>query len=295
MKISPTTFGAWSVCLGAILTCGQLTYCDEPTAQKSDGDRVHEFAVQESASYEIKIEGHDAPLTQAAEPVLRWSNVVRNRTFGETYIWTKDGCARAIISIYAIVSGKLISAECQSLSEDPLTTNRNGKKLWAPETPGVEFRELPNVPPPAANPRTRLLQLNRIARQFRAEFAPHTAPEEFNRLRLLPKPLFRYDSTDSTIIDGGVYGFVESTDPEVLLIIEARVDKDGRRFWVYSPARSRHDHLKVFLKNNLVWEVEQLAPPWQNIRDPAKPYFGCRLDRLMTVDEVETVLGPSSD
>ena len=43
-------------------------------------------------------------------------------------------------------------------------------------------------------------------------------------MRLLPQPLYRYESTDPEVIDGAVFSFVTSagTDPEILLVIEAR-------------------------------------------------------------------------
>jgi hypothetical protein len=43
-------------------------------------------------------------------------------------------------------------------------------------------------------------------------------------LRLLPHPLYRYESTDPDVVDGALFAFVTSagTDPEALLAIEAR-------------------------------------------------------------------------
>ena len=130
--------------------------------------------------------------------------------------------------------------------------------------------------------------MNALARQFRGEFSPHTAPDKSSRLRLLSKPMFRYQSTDEQIVDGAVYGFVDSTDPEMLLLIEAHRSDTGIS-WVYSPARSRHDPLRLYHRGELVWQVPRLAPPWQNIRDPNQPYFNLQLERLLPPDQWQQI------
>jgi hypothetical protein len=38
----------------------------------------------------------------------------------------------------------------------------------------------------------------------------------------LAQPLFRYESIDPDLVDGALFAFVTSTDPEALLVIEAR-------------------------------------------------------------------------
>ena len=42
------------------------------------------------------------------------------------------------------------------------------------------------------------------------------------RLRLLAQPIYRYENTKGDLIDGGFFAFVQGTDPEVFLLIEAR-------------------------------------------------------------------------
>lgn len=253
------------------------------------GDRVHEFAATESGRYEIRFAGDPLAFDRTPRSLLRWSNAVRNRAFGDTYIWTHKGCAKAIVSLYVIVDRNLVSAECQSLASKPLEMKRDGQSVWTPKEAGVKWKQLQGVGVPAAKAFQRLVRMNAIARQFKADFAPHTSPEEFTQLRLLPKPLYRYESTDPEVIDGAVYGFVDSTDPEVLLVIEAR-EQDGKRFWVYSPARSRHDHLRVYYKNAIVWDQPSLAPPWPNMRDPNKPYCSLRLKDYIDATAISALL-----
>ena len=255
------------------------------TLEPSLGDLVHELADKEVGRYEITLQEQDVVLTRAPRSVLRWSNATRNSTFGDTYIWTNEGCARAIVSIFAIGAPlRSLAAECQSLTDGAFTMRRDDIVVWSPAKSGVAFEQVNGVRQPAGTPTSRLVQMNAIARRFRAEFAPHTTPDEFTQLRLLSKPLFRYDSKREDVLDGAVYGFVDATDPELLLVIEARRNGEETS-WVYSPARSRHDHLRLYLNGTLVWDVPRLSPPWPNIRDPSKPYFNLRLEKLIPPED----------
>ncbi|MFK8112349.1 MAG: hypothetical protein AB8B91_09110 [Rubripirellula sp.] len=127
--------------------------------------------------------------------------------------------------------------------------------------------------------------MNAIARRHRAEVSFHTTPDAFSRLRLLSKPIFRYDSQNDVILDGAVYGFVDATDPEMLLVIEAR-RHEGKTSWLYSPARSRHDQMRLYLGDDIVWDLPALAPPWVNVRDPKKSYFNVHWKTLAGPSEL---------
>jgi hypothetical protein len=261
------------------LSNGGLTLGQE--AANETAHLVHQFADKEVEQYRFSRAGESAPLKLVPRSLLRWSNVTTNRTYGDTYVWTDRGCPRVIISVFAIVSDRSsVAAECQSLSQDAFSMFRNDQLVWTPNGSGVDFRPLKSFGKPAKTETARSVQMNRIARQFRAEFSPHTAPDEFTQLRLLNRPLFRYQSEDPEIVDGAIYGFVDATDPEMLLVIEGR-KMDGETAWFYSPARSRHDQIRLYLNEQLVWDVPRLAPPWEQIRNPDRTYFNLRLEKII--------------
>lgn len=56
------------------------------------------------------------------------------------------------------------------------------------------------------------------------------------RLRGLPQPIFRYGSRDPEVLDGAIFAFVEGTEPELLLAIEARKTANGFE-WQYAIGR----------------------------------------------------------
>ena len=245
-----------------------------------DSEEVHEFADREVDQYVFVNDAGKEIYQRHPKSLLRWSNATRFTTYGDTYVWTDRGCAKAIVSIFAVGEPRnSIAAECQSLSGEPFKMRRGETVVWAPKEKGVEFKKLNSHGTPGKTVAARGIQMSRIARDFRAEFAPHTAPDQFTQLRLLSRPLYRYQSSNPDIVDGAVYGFVNATDPELLLVLEARRDGDDL-FWHYAPARSRHDQIRLYLDQKLVWDSPSLAPPWNQIRNPTGTYFNLRLERI---------------
>ena len=62
---------------------------------------------------------------------------------------------------------------------------------------------------------------------------------------------------DSNVVDGAVFAYVWSngTDPEILLLLECRREKDGMLTWKYGPARFTHRGLRVEHGGQEVWKV----------------------------------------
>ena len=87
----------------------------------------------------------------------------------------------------------------------------------------------------------------------------------------MTRPIFRYESTDPQVLDGAIFAFVRGTDPELLLLIEAR-RTDGKAVWQFAPARMNSIQFRLLHKSREVWSVPQIAPPWINVQDRSKPY-----------------------
>ena len=89
-------------------------------------------------------------------------------------------------------------------------------------------------------------------------------------LRLLPQPIYRYESEDPKLLDGGVFAFVQGTDPEVLLLLEA-ARKAGDAVWMYGFVRRSSGVLEARHRDKPVWS----SPSAANRTDPTQPeiYF----------------------
>src|SRR5262249_15231950 len=125
--------------------------------------------------------------------------------------------------------------ELVSLSGGPVKAEANDGRQWSPKQPGLELRRLPESPLPAATEGERLRQLEKLARRFSGGQMTESG-ELSGELRLLPRPLLRYADPEAGLLDGALYALAIGTNPEVLIVLEAR--RDGRvAAWHYGLAR----------------------------------------------------------
>ena len=124
----------------------------------------------------------------------------------------------------------------------------------------MDFRYVPDAPTPAATAAARLRQMKTLAERFSAKLLPDpNRGAKHEVLRLLPKPLYRYDLTKATrtdppLRDGGMFAFAMGTDPEVVLLLEA-VERQNKTVWQYAFARATAWPAEASLGDRVVWSV----------------------------------------
>jgi hypothetical protein len=234
--------------------------------------KAAEFAAAEAVRYEIRYADRGKrTLKLLPQPVLRWSNPLSGEVHGSVVLWTNDGCPEAIASIYQFFNRKQLNVELVSLSEVPLRANRNARLRWSPQA-GVEFVALPGGPDPATTADRRQLQMRVLARKFTGYLAePGEADDKWTELRLMAKPLHRYEATNGSGREGALFALVTTNDPEILLLIESRKGRGGRE-WVWAAARMHFRPLQLKLADRVVWNVPAAAPPWDKVRGPEGQY-----------------------
>ena len=73
-------------------------------------------------------------------------------------------------------------------------------------------------------------------------------------LRLLTQPLHRQEKQVGDALDGALFTFVTGTDPELMLVIEARsAENEDKPVWHYSAARFTDLSLTLRYKNVELW------------------------------------------
>jgi hypothetical protein len=189
----------------------------------------------------IDEKGARAPASITPEPLHRWTDPTREFSGGALWAWRHAGRPVAVIAIE--LYGKAWSYEFVSLSTRRLTAD-DGRLHWGPSRAGVKFQAIPGAPAPAADEAGRLLQMRELARFFEArEFwgGRHHA------LRLLNQPIDRYADAASGVVDGTLFIFANGTNPEILLLVEARRQGDAPAKWSYAaaPLGKAEVHLKL--------------------------------------------------
>ena len=207
-----------------------------------------EYAIYRDASRKERVELRREPVLVCSNPTREGGDggsscgpaVAAPRSSACSFRSRRSGRASSITS--------LIHCRCQySTCRDSGRTLRRGRR-WL----RVSSWQHCGAPPPARSAAQRLSQMRALARDFSASTKDRN--QRHLELRPLPQPLFRYESTDPDVLDGALFAFVTSTDPEALLIIEARkpAPADGA-LWQYAICRMtdlelhmRHKGKEVF-------------------------------------------------
>jgi hypothetical protein len=227
---------------------------DEPKGTLTRDERQQRLAFLNKtlADYVFEVD-RDPPLslTSPQEPVLAFTNPVRSEVGGATFFLLRQRRPMAAASISIRPQGRVVH-EFTLLGDEPIAARRQGKVAWSPRKNGRSFASIEGVEAPAASAALRLAQMRSLARQFRVRVLRANPFEA----RLLPQPLSRYANPDAKSQDGAVFAFVEVTDPEVFLMLEARAeDAHPKGHWLFSLARMTSQPIEVHQDDRLIWAV----------------------------------------
>ena len=227
---------------------------------KPEPDRKEQLRFFKEKATELAVFlGPDAksPQPLTSEPVLRYSNPEREigSLDGATYLWLDGTRPIAAVSFSIRKLNNAAYRECTSLTSVPLQCRADETAVWSPKTGGLLARPLADTPAPAATKTQRLTQMRTLARRFSAT-CHNSRTDEPTELRLLPQPIYRFEDERAGILDGALFAFVVSNDPELLLLLEA-VSSKGRTEgeWRYSLARMSSLKETIRLDDKEIWTV----------------------------------------
>ncbi|MBC8354335.1 MAG: hypothetical protein H8E66_20260 [Planctomycetes bacterium] len=243
-----------------VLIATMLTAQSSPereSVETAEAREAIELARVEVATYGFYLgEARETKFQLGPEPILRWTNHLRRRFYGDVFIWTYNGRPEAVATITNSYGGyHAIETETHSLSLSKFTATRGDQPMWHPMSAGIELASVPDAPAVADAATRRLLQMRGIVRQFSAVSSP--GPQQL-QLRLLSQPVYRYASTVPDVIDGAMFVFANGTDPEIFLLLEARRTSEITS-WQFAIARfNSHVALRVDYDEQSVWAVPRL-------------------------------------
>jgi hypothetical protein len=251
----------WLIVTLAILATG-LVRADEPGSPAVAGEKGIKVSgwqpIFKQMAEDYRIAPAERPeqlLELHPQPVFRWSQPVRGGDDGAVFLWLEDGRPAAVGTIFAWPQSdglRVVQHEFHSFSTGPIDAVWRGGTVWSPAA-GVEPVPVPDAPEPAATASHRLRQIKAIA----AGFSANSIDGDGGRweLRLLSKPLYRFEpKTTDVVLDGALFTLTQGTDPEVLLLIEARRSGD-RHQWHYVCGRFSDYRLQVRYHDREVWNA----------------------------------------
>lgn len=193
------------------------------------------------------VTGPDKPFQLVPEPLITFENPVSQVWDGLMFVWTDRGRPVAAMKCYYHSLNKRWGRTFVSLATEriELAGGDGKKKVWTPQQAGLSFAPLPNGDKPAADARRRLTQMRDIARRFTMIDRWGLKEPTDWQLRLLPTPLYRYESPEEGVVDGAMFGYVVNS-PEALVLVEARKTEEGLA-WHYAACRFTRFEVTVSL------------------------------------------------
>lgn len=229
---------------------GTLAQADPPIAE------LLKLHTHEAEAYRIfRDRGRTLPLELETKPIFSWTNLVGEHTqYGHLYAWSYAGRPEVIGTMFSTRASsprqRILIHEFHTLATRQLfpETPENSAFQWTPER-GITLAALGDAPSVAESSSQRRQQMRKLARSFAAE--SRTRDGQTWGLRLLPRPLLEFEPSSEEVLEGALFAMVSSagTDPEVLLMIEARHPPDGKT-WAWHGAALRFSDKELTVKYN---------------------------------------------
>jgi hypothetical protein len=250
------------------------------SAEKQNIEAAFTMTREAARNYEFGIRGVDQPAVLREQPILRWSNPERGQVYGNVFLWTNRGRPVVVGSLFKWFSPfKHMSHEFHSLSVGEIAAKNELREVWRSAQPGVVFAAVPDAPAVATTPAGRQTQMRQLARQFTAR----TIDREGLKLELrqLTQPVYRYelDKNSADLLDGALFVFVQGTDPDVWLLLEAFKSADqSAPQWQFAVARMNSIEITVEHNGRQAWHCDIL--PFRDVATTHKlPYTSFKIDK----------------
>lgn len=255
LAVAPVAPSVW----GQAGTTGNSTEGQPSDAEPSRSDQLYAQFAKSAADLRIQT-AEERPFELDETPLFRFSS--EGKVFGSVYVWKDADKRLAVIGTVGsipIQQSDYEFIELHLLKDKPITPLQiigRPSKVWSPDVSQLSMRPLPDAPPVAKSPTSRLVQMKALSRRFASSMR---SDGQNNQLRLLPAPLFRYSDSKETH-DGALFAFVwdKGTDPELLLRIET-IEVDGEPLWHYQPVRFTWRELELKHQDEQVWAVDEFV------------------------------------
>jgi hypothetical protein len=232
---------------------------------KKDDESAERLAEMKQIAHGFKFAVVDGVNRTPAElgpaPSHRWTDPTRPLSGGALWVCKSGGRPVAVLGIELYAAWSL---EFVSLSTG-LVEAQDGSLRWRPQKAGTTYSEIAGAPAPAGDEAQRMRQIKDVLRRISArEFYDN----KHYALRLLSHPIDRYADKASGVVDGAVFIYANGTNPEILLLIEARRNDKGTPAWAYAAAPLSRAEVSLKLDGKDVW-----MSPTKERPTPEDPYF----------------------
>jgi hypothetical protein len=224
---------------------------------------------------EVETRGGTVRAELVERPILRYSTPQRRQLDLTLWTWGRVGRPVAI----ATIGPK--GCEVVSVADGPVSMTAKSGWKWTPSSSGMKWTPVPDAPVAGKTAVERTRQMKEIARRFTTNASSKVLSVE---LRLMDQPLHRYADPDDGLIDGALFSFAAGTNPEVLLLVESRQERQGELAWYYGFAPMSSANCEAKIGDTIVWSFSGAGR-----RDATEPYYLAPLNDLDTVVDDEAI------
>jgi hypothetical protein len=191
-----------------------------------------------------------------AQPLFHYTDEPRRITDATLWGWTSDGRLLAICKIekYDLEDPAKKWLYCfGSLAPELIEAEWSWGHSWSAKKPGIELALIDSAPAPAEGRPARLRQMKEISNRFAATVTDTTANTR-QEMRLLPRPLYRYEKPVGELLDGAVFGLTTNgTNPDAVLVVELLAREGAAAEWKFGVAGMTAGGLWVTFDEKVVW------------------------------------------
>jgi hypothetical protein len=212
-------------------------------------EAIHVTAGEGEASKEAKL---------IPEPLFRFSDQARLLPDGSVWGWGTAGRPVMMVEFrtYDRTPGEW-GYDLTATSDVRFSAEIAGHGRFAPRKSAFQLLSARGIAPPAKTAAARLRQMKQFARSLNAS---EVWREQRSELRLLPTEVHRYSDAARGIIDGAAFIFVVGSNPEAILLVEARQadsGSDASGSWKYGLARMSAAEVTFRLGDAEVWKIPE--------------------------------------
>ncbi len=244
------------LCFG--IGCEGFVSSDEPTPAVDS--RLDYLLTRLQA---LTVQAGERPTVLQSKPLFRWQNPVSGAN-GAICVWTLQERPVVLSKSHLNDRKQHYVESLVAVSPQPIQVDKGSQSYWSSPKCDTPPATLMDANVPADTERMRLTQMRDIARQYRV--TSHWGEDNRSEweLRLLTTPLYRYRSPETDVIDGAVFAYVQGTNPEAVVIVEAVSTPAGNR-WQALPHRLTGYAIKAWYRNQLVLDVPYIQHAPNNL------------------------------
>jgi hypothetical protein len=236
---------------------------DRPAAATEDPEdvRLSEARTQVRAlTVRLTPSGKSEPAVAEllATPLMHYSDQQRGFTDSTLWVWQLAGRPVLFSKLERLfnAAGETSGWQfcCTPTIDDTVEIQSDRRLRWRSRKAALKWQDLDEAPLPAAGAPGRLLQMKSLAARFVGEIE-NTPINDREQMRLLSRPLHRYQSPAQDTLDAAVFGITsKGTNPDALLVIEAVSMADGQSKWRFGIIGMTGDALLIRLEDKVVFE-----------------------------------------